>query len=91
MAGSAALSRGLRVFKHLASGDILGWKSIREIAAALQLTVNEVYGALETLVAEGLAEKSDRGFRQSPQGLTFYALQALEAMNGAKKQLGIPG
>jgi DNA-binding IclR family transcriptional regulator len=85
------LSNGLKVFKYLASGDILGWKSLREVAQAVGVTVNQAYGALETLVAEDLAEKSERGFRQSPQGLTFYALQAMEAISRANKQIGIKG
>jgi DNA-binding IclR family transcriptional regulator len=89
--GSKARRSGLRVFKYLATGDILEWKSVRQVAAELTIGTNEAYGALEDLVTEGLAEKSDRGFRQSPQGLSFYAVQVQEALARAVKQLGIAG
>lgn len=86
--GSKARRLGLRVFKYLATGSILEWQSLRQVAAALGITENEAYGALEDLVAEELAEKSARGFRQSPQGLTFYALQAQEELSRAAQRLG---
>lgn len=90
MAGSRARRVGFQVFKHLGQGQILEWKSLREVARETGLTHNEAYGALEDLVAEGLAEKSDRGFRQSPQGLSFYAVQAQEELLRAMRQVGIP-
>ena len=89
-AGTKAFKKGLRVFKFLGTGDILEWKSVREVARETGLSSNEAYGALEDLVAEGLAEKGDKGFRQSPQGLSFYAVQVQEALTRAVKQLGIP-
>ena len=89
--GTKAFKKGLKVFKLLGTGDILEWKSVREVARETGLTINETYGALEDLVAEGLAEKSDKGFRQSPQGLSFYAVKVQEALSRAVKQLGMVG
>ncbi|MGP8051604.1 MAG: helix-turn-helix domain-containing protein [Desulfobaccales bacterium] len=86
---SKALVKGLRVFKFLASREITEWKSLKEIAAAVALTENETYGALGALVAEGLAEKSAKGFRQSPGGLTYFAIHAQEELRRVARQMGI--
>lgn len=86
--GSRAADRVLRVAEFLATGDILAWKPMRAIAKALELGEAETYGALENLAARGWAEKSEHGYRQSANGLSFYAVQAQEAVAKAVYQCG---
>ncbi len=77
------------VAEFLAGGDILAWRSIKEIAAGTGLTAAETYTMLCTLVKRGWAEKDESGFRQSGKGLSRYAVQAQEYLVGVMGRLGL--
>ena len=87
--GSKAAEKCLIVAEFLAGGDILAWKSIKEIAAGTGLTAAETYTMLCTLVKRGWAEKDESGFRQSGKGLSRYAVQAQEYLVGVMGRLGL--
>lgn len=73
----------LTVAEFLARGEILEWKSIREVAEATGLTENMAYRLLETLVAKAWAQKSRKGYRQDTVGLMnhlIYAQQYLKPL-----------
>ena len=87
-AGNRAVRRCLQVMKYLGQGDILAWRSMRQIAQEMGITASQTYTALEDLVREELVEKSATGYRQGPQGLAFYAIAAQEAVARAVYQAG---
>lgn len=87
--GSKSAEKCLIVAEFLAGGDILAWKSIREVAAGTGLTQAEAYTMLSTLVKRGWAEKGEAGFRQSNQGLTRFAVAAQEYLARVVGQLGL--
>lgn len=86
--GNKSVRRALRVMKHLGTGDILAWRSMRQIAKDLEMTESQAYTALEELVREDLVEKSAHGYRQSADGLAYFALAAREAVSRAVYQAG---
>jgi DNA-binding IclR family transcriptional regulator len=87
--GSRALDKGLRVLAALNSGALLNWKGLEEVARAAEVSKNEAYGALYTLVQWGWAEKSERGWRTSGQGLIRFAVAAQEAIREESRRLGL--
>lgn len=71
----------LKVVEFLAGGEILEWKTIREVAEATALTHNMSYRLLETLVAAGWAEKTTKGYRQNSKALARHAYYAKEYLD----------
>jgi DNA-binding IclR family transcriptional regulator len=61
--------RILEVIEFLGQGEILEWKSIREVAAGTGVSINMSYRLLETLAAAGWVEKGPRGYRQDLAGM----------------------
>jgi DNA-binding IclR family transcriptional regulator len=89
--GSRTLEKGLDVLHFLASGDILGWKSLRQVAAGAGVTLAEAHAALHPLLKRGLAEKAEKAgaFRAAAGGLGQYALKTQEALVRYGQELGL--
>jgi len=76
-----AALKALKVAEFLAGGEILEWKTIREVAEATGLTHNLTYRLLETLVTAGWGEKSAKGYRQNSKALARHAYYAKEYLD----------
>lgn len=68
-----ALEKGIRVENFLAGGDVLQWKSARVVAQAAQITQDEAFRILQTLVECGRAEKGSHGYRLNTTGIIGIA------------------
>lgn len=64
-----------RVEDWLAQGEILEWRTVKEAATAIGLSINEAYRCLHTLVKCNRAEQSDKGWRISPDGVIRHAVK----------------
>lgn len=76
-----AVVKAFRVEDWLAAGDLLEFKSIREAAAGAGVTENEAYRILQTMVACGRAEQSDKGSFRVARGIVKYGLQLNECLS----------
>jgi len=76
-----AVTRALKVVEFLAGGEILEWKSVREVAEGAGVPENTAFRILETLAAAGWAEKGPKGYRQSLGGLVRHAVHAQRILN----------
>lgn len=74
----AAAEKVLRVEDYLAGGEILEWRTVREVAEANQLSANEAHRCLHTLVKCGRAEQNDKGWRIHPEGIIRHSLYVRE-------------
>jgi DNA-binding IclR family transcriptional regulator len=64
----AAVEKAMRVVEFLGRGDVLGWKSVREVAAGAEVSNDEALRLLHTLAKGKWAEQSKRGFRLAATG-----------------------
>jgi DNA-binding IclR family transcriptional regulator len=74
--------KAFRVEDWLAAGDLLEFKSIREVAAGAGVSENEAYRILQTMVACGRAEQHDKGGFRLCRGIVKYGLQLNECLSG---------
>jgi hypothetical protein len=74
----AAAEKVLKVEDYLAQGEILEWRTVREVAEANDLSPNEAHRCLHTLGKCGRAEKSDKGWRIYPAGIIRHSLYVRE-------------
>ena len=74
----AAAEKVLRVEDWLAQGEILEWRTVREVAEANQLSPNEAHRCLHTLAKCGRAEQGGKGWRISPAGIIRHSLYVRE-------------
>ena len=77
-----AVVKAFRVEDWLASGDLLEFRSVREVAAGAGVTANEAYRILQTMVACGRAEQNDKGSFRVCRGIVKYGLQLNECLSG---------
>jgi len=74
----AAAEKVLRVEDWLAGGEILEWRTAREVAEANDLSINEAHRCLHTLAKCGRAEQSGKGWRIDHVGIIRYSLYVRE-------------
>ncbi len=79
----------VKVIVFLAEGDILGWKSVQQVADALRLSKDKTFRLLRTLCDEGFVEQSKKGFRQSNDGIIKHALYAKNYWERMEEQYGV--
>lgn len=84
-----ALKGGLKVIEFLAGGDILGWKSVQEVADASGVSKNRAFRILRTLRDCGWAEQGKKGFRQHGTGLMKHLVYAQRYLEHLEERLGI--
>ena len=84
-----ALKKGLKVTHFMLTGEILEWKSLDEVAAGAGVSRHDAYAALNALVQEEWAEKSDKGYRACYTGLVQYLLAANECLMKQAGRLGL--
>jgi DNA-binding IclR family transcriptional regulator len=82
----AAAEKVLRVEDWLAGGEILEWRTVREVAEANGLSLNQAHRCLHTLVKCGRAEQSDKGSFRAGQGIVKYGLRLNECLSGHVKR-----
>lgn len=78
----SAVVKAFRVEDWLASEAMLDFKSVRETAAGAGVSENEAYRILQTMVACGRAEQSDKGSFRLARGIVKYGLQLNECLSG---------
>jgi DNA-binding IclR family transcriptional regulator len=61
--GIQAVERVVAVVEFLGSGEILEWRSVREVAEGAGVPVSTGHGTLESLAALGWVEKGSKGYR----------------------------
>lgn len=61
--GIQAVERAVAVVEFLGSGELLEWRSVREVAEGAGAPVSTVHGILESLAAAGWVEKTPKGYR----------------------------
>ena len=79
----------IRVVEFLGRGDILGWKSVREVAAGAGVSQNEAWRLLHSLVKGKWAEQDKRGFRLAPTGLMEMLLYVQKYLARLARQFGV--
>ena len=77
-----AVVKAFRVEDWLAAGDLLEFKSIREVAAGAGVSENEAYRILKTMAACGRADQNDKGSYRLSRGIVKYGLQLNECLSG---------
>jgi len=77
-----AVVKAFRVEDWLASGDLLEFKSVREVAAGAGVTANEAHRILKTLAACGRADQNGQGSYRLSRGIVKYALALNECLSG---------
>lgn len=90
----AAVEKAVRVENFLARGDLLEWKSVRQVARGAFVTHNEAYRILKTLAGCGRVEQNQvegGGFRIATAGLINIAAYAHEYMMNSSKRIGLSG
>ena len=72
--GIQAVERAVAVVSFLGSGEILEWRSVREVADGAGAPVSTCHGILETLAGLDWVEKGDKGYRigTHPLGILIY-------------------
>jgi DNA-binding IclR family transcriptional regulator len=83
----AAAEKVLRVEDYLAQGEILEWRTVREVAEANQLSANEAHRCLHTLAKCRRVEQSGKGWRIHPEGLIRHAIYAQDYLNRQSDRL----
>jgi len=78
----------MKVVEFLGRGDILGWKSVREVATGAGVTTNEAFRILHSLVKGKWAEQDRRGFRLAPTGLMEMLLYVQKYLARLAQQFG---
>jgi DNA-binding IclR family transcriptional regulator len=84
----AAAEKVLRVEDYLAGGEILEWRTVREVAEANDLSPNEAHRCLHTLAKCRRVEQSGKGWRIDCAGIIRYAIQAQECLMRHADRLG---
>ena len=79
----------IQVIEFLAAGDILGYRSLQEIADAVGISKNRVFRILSTLVTCQWAEKTDHGFRLAADGLIKHLVYAQNYLSRLAKHYGV--
>jgi DNA-binding IclR family transcriptional regulator len=79
----------MKVVEFLGRGDILGWKSVREVATGAGVTTNEAFRLLHSLVKGKWAEQDKRGFRLAPTGLMEMLLYVQKYLARLARQFGV--
>jgi DNA-binding IclR family transcriptional regulator len=77
-----AVVKAFKVEDWLAQNDLLAWRSVRETAAGAGVSESEAYRILQTMVACGRAEQSDKGSFRLARGIVKYGLQLNECLSG---------
>lgn len=85
----AAAEKVLKVEDYLAQGEILEWRTVREVAEANQLSPNEAHRCLHTLAKCGRAEQSGKGWRMHPEGIIRHAIYAMDYFDNRRKSYGL--
>lgn len=83
----AAAEKVLKVEDYLAQGEILEWRTVREVAEANDLSPNEAHRCLHTLAKCHRAEQSGKGWRISPEGIIRHAIYAQDYLNRQSDRL----
>ena len=78
----SSVIKAVRVEDWLAAGDLLEFRSVRDAAAGAGVTENEAYRILQTLVACGRVEQSEKGGWRLARGIVKYGLQLNECLSG---------
>jgi DNA-binding IclR family transcriptional regulator len=84
-----AAEKLMKVVEFLGRGDILGWKSVREVAGGAGVTTNEAFRILHSLVKGKWAEQGERGFRLAPTGLMEMLLYVQKYLARLARQFGV--
>jgi len=84
-----AVKSAIQVIEFLAGGDILGYRSIQDIATAVGINKNRAFRILSTLIACHWAEKTDHGFRLATDGLINHLLYAQKYLARLSTQYGV--
>jgi DNA-binding IclR family transcriptional regulator len=79
----------MKVVEFLGRGDVLGWKSVREVAAGAGISKDEAFRLLHTLVAEKWAEQNKAGFRLAATGLMETLLYVQRYLARLARQFGV--
>lgn len=77
-----AVVKAFKVEDWLAAGDLLAFRSIREVAAGAGVSENEAYRILQTMAACGRAEQNDKGSFRLSRGIVKYGLALNECLSG---------
>jgi DNA-binding IclR family transcriptional regulator len=84
-----SVKSAIKVVEFLATGDILGPRSLQDISAAVGINKNAVYRILATLILCHWAEKTDFGFRLSVHGLINHLIYAQKYLTRLSEQYGL--
>lgn len=79
----------IQVIEFLAGGDILAWKSLREVMEATGVTKDKSFRILHTLLQCGWVEIGKKGFRQSSKGLMKHLVYAKKHLEEIEGRLGL--
>ena len=85
----AVAEKLIKVVEFLGRGDILGWKSVREVAAGAEVSQNEAFRLLHSLVKGKWAEQDKRGFRLAPTGLMEMLLYVQKYLARLARHFGV--
>ena len=84
-----SVKSAIKVIEFLATGDILGPRSLQDISSAVGINKNGVYRILCTLIVSHWAEKTDYGFRLSVDGLIKHLVYAQNYLTRLSDQYGL--
>jgi DNA-binding IclR family transcriptional regulator len=71
------------------SGDLLEWRTTRQVADGVGLSTNEAYRHLMTLKSLNRVERGDNGWRISPEGIIRFAILAQDRLNRLADRYGL--
>jgi DNA-binding IclR family transcriptional regulator len=77
-----AVERAFRVEDFLAGGDLLEWRSVRQVAAGAGVSEDQAYRILQTMLACGRAEQNEAGGFRAARGIVSYGLRLSECLQG---------
>lgn len=84
-----AVKSAIQVIEFLATGDILGYRSLQEISTGVGLSKEKVFRILSTLISCQWAEKTDHGFRLAADGLFKHLVYAQNYLSRLAKHYGV--
>jgi len=83
------VKKALELEDWLASGDLLQWRTLREVMEGLGLKQNEAYRLLKTLAAAGRVEEGPKGWRISPHGVIRHSFRVAEYFQAEAARFGL--
>jgi DNA-binding IclR family transcriptional regulator len=83
------VERALAVVEFLAKGEILEWKTLKEVAEGVRVPMSSCHRILQTLVEKEWVEKGPRGWRQGTAGLLKYGEYAKKYLKNLGEKINV--